>query len=202
MTKPSAIGGAGIGLDIFGTMLSAFGARDAGNAKADLFAYQAGIADLRRKIALQNRDFAIQQGGEESVRYGMKSRFEFGNIEAAQSASGLDIGSGSAVAVREGHRRISDIDLATITNNAARRAYGYETEAAYEGAQGELYRMAERQTREAVPKQMLTSLISGASSVSSKWLQGRQVGLWGGDDDRGLGAATDPVYSNYGFNYA
>lgn len=200
MADPATLAVVSMGASAGGGILSAFGAAKGGNATADMYAYQAGIADMRRRIALQNRDFALQEGGEAGVRYGLKARYEAGKIRAAQSASGIDMGSGSPVKVREGQRMITEMDTKTIAENTARRAYGFETQAATEAEQGRLYSKAADSTRSSIPLKVMSSLLSSATSVSSKWLQGSQSGLFGS----GTGAPSadsDPTYSNYGFGY-
>ena len=90
-----------------------------------MYTYQAGIADLNRRIALDNRDYSIYAGGEAAKRYGMKSAQEAGSIIAKQAASGIDVRYGSTVDVQKSQKQVSDLDMATIRNNAARKAYGY-----------------------------------------------------------------------------
>lgn len=175
---PTNIGGAGIGASVAGTILSAFGAGQSGKAQERMLQYQAGVAQLQKQIALQNRDYELNVGETEAAKYGMGSRFLRGKILSAQGASGIDVGSGSAVDVRAGQKEVSDIDMATIRNNAARKAYGYEVEAATDEAQSGLYTRAAADVKKATGVNIASSLLSGVSSVSSKWLQGNTVGLW------------------------
>ncbi len=108
----------------------------------------------------------------------MKSAQDAGTIKAKQAASGVDVGGGSSVAVQQGQKTVSDLDMATIRNNAARKAYGYTVEADIAGKQAELYTAASSNSLAAGNIAAMGSLISGVSSVSSKWLQGNQQGLW------------------------
>lgn len=179
MASPGMVGGLGIAASLGGSLISAQGERQKAAATSQMYTYQAGIADLNRRIAESNRDYSIYAGGEAAKRYGMKSAQEAGAIKAKQAASGVDVGSGSSVAVQRGQKTVSDLDMATIRNNAARKAYGYEMEAATAGKQTEAYSAAASNSLAAGNIAAMGSLISGASSVSSKWLQGNQVGLWG-----------------------
>ena len=178
MTLPQAVGMSGLASSAAGGVFGAFGAAAKGKASQSMYNYQSGMAQLREKIALQNRDYSLQVGEDLASRFGIKARTEAGSLLAKQSASGIDVGSGSAVKVRESQKNVTDIDMATIRNNAARRAYGYEVEATTEGAQANLYTMAGQNARVAADFDVASSLISSASSVSSKWLQGQQAGLW------------------------
>jgi hypothetical protein len=163
-----------------GSILGASGASRQGEAQAQAYAYQAGVAEMRKKIALQNRDYSLATGETEAQSFGLRARNTMGKIEAAQAASGMDVGSGSTVEVRKGQQKVTDLDMAQIRNNAARKAYGYMVDAETEGAQAEMYRTAESNTRDAIPYNVASSLLSGATSVSSKWLQGNQAGAFSG----------------------
>lgn len=178
MAAPVAI--ASMAMSVGSSLLGAAGAKRQGEAQAQTLAYQAGVAEMRKKVALQNRDYALAAGETEAQSFGLRARNTMGKIRAAQAASGMDVGSGSAVEVQKGQQKVTDIDMAQIRNNAARKAYGYSVDAAGEEAQANLYRMGESNVREAIPYNVASSLLSGATSVSSKWLQGNQAGVWGG----------------------
>ncbi len=181
MVNPSMVGGAGIGASVGGTILSVLGAKQTGEAQQQQFGYQAGMARVAKQVALQNKDYALTTGETENRMYGMRAGNVMGKIKAAQGASGLDIGSGSAVKVREGQQLVTNMDEATIRANTARKAYGYDVEAAQDEAQAGLYDMAGANAKKATKLNIASSLLSGVGSVSSKWLQGKQVGLWGAD---------------------
>lgn len=178
MASPAVIGGVGIAAAIGGSILSASGEKQKAAATSQMYTYQAGIADLNRRIALGNRDYSLYAGDEEAKRFGMKSRQVAGSIVAKQAASGVDVRSGSSVDVQKSQKQVSDLDMATIRNNAARKAYGYQLEADTATMQTSMYQAASSNSLEAGNIAAAGSLISGASSVSSKWLQGKQVGLW------------------------
>lgn len=181
MASPAVIGGVGIAAAVGGSLLSASGEKQKAAATSQMYTYQAGIADLNRRIALNNRDYAIYSGGEEAKRFGMKSAQVAGSIKAKQGASGVDVNAGSSVDVQKSQKQVSDLDMATIRNNAARKAYGYQLESETAKMQTEMYTSAASNSLAAGNIAAAGSLISGASSVSSKWLQGKQQGLWGGD---------------------
>lgn len=177
MADPVTIAGIGMGAQAGGSLLSFLGAKREGAAQQQMFQYQSGIAQLNKKIALQNRDYALAVGEEEAGRYGMKARATAGTILARQGASGIDVGGKSSTDVRAGQHQIAEMDLATIRNNAARRAYGYTTEAAMDDAQSGLYEMAGSNAKQASKIKAAGSLISGVAGVSDKWLQAKSVGL-------------------------
>lgn len=165
----ATIGGAGI---------SAYGAYSGGQAKSRQLQYQAGVAELNRKIALQNKDYALQAGETQAQQYGMAAAQRQGSIRAGAGASGLDVGSGSKAAIQDSQRAVTEIDMAQIRNNAARKAYGFDVEATQNSAQADLYRMGASDAETAGEISAAGSLVSGAGSVASKWSQGSKDGLF------------------------
>jgi len=196
---PANLASFSIGSSAGGSLLSALGSLNAGNARADMYSYRAGMAQLREKIALRNRDYAHEQGEDQLIRYGMKAKDVGSRIEATQAASGVDIGRGSPVQVRAGHRRVTEIDMRTIADNAARRAYGFETEAAYAEAEAGLYTRASKDARSAGKMAFATSLLSGVTSVSDKWLKASQSGILGSDAEV-LGTSKHEL-THYDYGY-
>lgn len=179
MADPVSIAGLSMGLSAGGGILNAFGANQKGKATQAMYNYQAGMADFRRKIDLQNRDYALQVGEDTAARYGIKAAATQGTTKAVAGASGIDVSSGSKAAVVKSEQKVAAMDMATIRNNAARRAYGYEVEAAAEEQQAGLYRMAGTNARAASKFDVASSLISGATSVASKWYQASSGGIFG-----------------------
>lgn len=176
----SNLGGFSIGATIAGGFMEAFGTSQSAAAQARMLSYRAGLADLNRKIALQNRDWALVVGEQKAVQYGLQARQRMGAIRVAQGASGIDIGSGTSVDVRKGQRLVTGMDLATIRENAAREAYGYEVKAAEAGAEGTMYRMGAEDVTAAGDIGVAKSILGTATSVADKWLYGNQLGMWGG----------------------
>lgn len=154
-----------------GSLISAFGAQKSGQAQSQMYQYQAGVAQLNKKIALQNRDYALATGETEAKRYGMGAAQRMGTIRAGIGASGIDIGSGSKAQVQDSQQAVSRMDLDQIRNNAARKAYGYTVEAQQDETQAGLYGMAASDAESAGKIKALGSLVSGAGSVADKWYQ-------------------------------
>lgn len=171
MSMASSAAGAGV---------SAYGAYSQGQAQSAQYAYQSGIAQMNAQIAKQNADYAVAAGEVKAQESGMKTRFQIGETIAQQGAGGLAVGSGSNARVVSGELAVGQQDQAIIRSNAARTAYGYNVEAAAATAQGKLYSMASESAKTAGAISAAGSLISGAGSVSGKWLQATQAGIFGG----------------------
>ena len=115
----AAVGGAG--LSAYGSIQSA----QAQKASAD---YQAQVAAGNQQTALQNAHYASMSGEQQAAIQEQKTRAEVGAELAAQGSSGVDINSPTASAVRTSKGMIGALDAQTIRSNAARQAYGYQTQ--------------------------------------------------------------------------
>lgn len=186
---PLPLAGIGLASTAIGAGVSAVGASYTGQAKSDMYNYQAGVADLNKKIASQNADYSREVGEVKAQDSGLRTEFQVGKMKAAQGATGLDVNSGSALATRQSQTLIGQHDQGTIRSNAARQAYGFDIEAIKYGAEGDMLRTAGKNAIEAGNLGAVSSILGGASSVASKWLQGTSAGVWGG-----TGGSSDGGY--------
>lgn len=171
-------GAVGLGASLAGGMLSAFGATQQGAAQQQMYNYRAQVARINADINRQNASWAREKGETEAMQYGLKAAQQRGAIKVAQAASNLDVTSGSAVDVQRSQEKIKDLDTAMIRSNAAKIAYDYETKATMDENQAKLDVMAGDYAKKAGDLKMWESIIGTASTVSSKWQQGRSTGLW------------------------
>ena len=187
---PATIALVSMGSSAAGGTLGAFGKLAEGKASSQMYQYQAGVAQFNQKIAEQNRDWAYQTGERQAEITGIKGRQQIGAIKAAQSGSNLDVNSGTAVQVRESQRSITQMDMETIRSNAAKQAYGYTVEATKYAADTGMYMKAASDVRKASYIGAASSLLSGATSVSSKWMQARDAGMFAQSNPVDVGSAT------------
>lgn len=188
MGNASQIGSAGLGATAGGSLMSGFGALASGFSNKSMYDYQSGVAQLKSQIDQWNAESARQTGEVSSLSAGLQQGQQFGKIIAAQSASGLDIRSGSNKQVQDSTRQINQLDTDIIRSNAAKTAYGYETESVADQAQANVYSMAGNNSLAAGFMGLGTSIMGGISSVSNEWLQGNRVGLWNGTQSNSSGA--------------
>jgi len=200
-------------LNIQGQMLQTIGAAFGQRVQAEQYLYEADINKYQSAVSLINRDIAKQNaaysrevGEVEAQQVGMKAAAERGEMTAFQGASGLSVSGGSATRVREGMIEIGYYDQMQTRASAAKKAYGYEVEAAMHEAQSEVYRFtatenefqskmaltAANMTEQALPLQqqamgiaqkagdigVMGSLVGAAGSVADKWVQGKGFGLF------------------------
>ena len=180
MAEPATIlGGLSIGTSVLGGIMGAKSAKAAGNSAWQMGLYQAGIAKQNAEIARQNADYASVEGEQQAMKYGMKARQQAGDIAAAQSASGLDVNTGSAKDVRDSQHLVSTMDMDQIRRNAAKAAFDYRVTAANYEQEAMTSLMGGANAKSAANTNMWSSIIGSASSVADKWLRGKEVGMWG-----------------------
>lgn len=176
MAAPIAM--VGIASTLIGAMTSAAGAQYQGQAQSNMYTYQAGLADMNAKIAKQNAEYAGKVGEVEAQQSGEKTAAQIATTKAIQGASGLDVDRGSPVDIRTSEREIGQENEGIIRANAARKAYGFEVDAANQEAQSNMYKTSASTASTTGKIGFMGSILGGAASVSSKWLQGSSVGLW------------------------
>lgn len=91
--------------------------------------YQSSIARTNATIAGVQERQAIETGNVVASRKSLETQATVGAVRAVQGASGVDVSTGSAAAVRTGIAGAGATDVLTIKNNAARQAWGFQTEA-------------------------------------------------------------------------
>lgn len=174
----AGFGAVGIGASLVGGLLSAQGAAQQGDAQQKMYNYRAKVAEINANINRQNAAWARDKGEIEGTMYGLKAAQRMGQIKQAQAGSGFDVNTGSNARVRESQSKIAQMDEAQIRDNATKIAYDYETRATMDQNQAQLDIMAGENAKLASKYKVAESIIGTVSTVSSKWQQGKSVGLW------------------------
>lgn len=135
--------------------------------------FQAQVAENNALIEEQNREQAIANAALQAQDQDIGARTELGALIAEQGASGLDLGSGSFLRVREGLESIASQDRERIIEGgrieaagAAQRAADFRTQAAGARATATDARNAQSVARRTGRTGVFTSLISGASTIA------------------------------------
>lgn len=171
MADPVTLAIIGTTAAVAGAGVSAAGAYSAGQAQSNMYKYQAGVAGMNKTVADQNRDYAFQSGEVEAQDQGMKSRFQIGQTKAIQGAGNLDVNTGTNSDIRDSEAAIGSQNQTMARSNAAKKAYGFEVDAANDTAQGQVYQMAADNAIMAANYKVAGSIIGGASAVAGKWTQ-------------------------------
>lgn len=188
----TALGGLGMAASAGGGVLSAFGSLMSGDANASAYRYKSGLALMNQRINKQNASWASEAGETNAMESGLKSRQDIAGTKVHQAGSGFDVNSGTASEVRDTQGKTAEFDENMIRYDASKTAYGYEAKASADEAESHMMNAAADNASKAGKIGAFTSILGGASSVSSKWLQGSQI--WGGAT--GSVGTFDP--DNYG----
>lgn len=140
--------------------------------------YEQSIARTNTKLAEFQGKQVLEEGDIEASRERLKAELTQGAQRAAQGASGTDVNAGSNVLTRLSTENIGAMDELTIRNNAARRAWGYHTEAIQDTYKGQFARLtADAQVHQSILTGGLKA-IEGPTSIYanylrfSRWMQG------------------------------
>jgi hypothetical protein len=187
-----AMGAVGLGATLAGGIMSATGAEKSAAATQQMYNYQAGIAKINSQIDLQNADYTRNQGEIQATQFGLKEAQQEAGIKVAQSASNLDVNSGSSVDVQRSQRTLGQMDLTQIRSNAAKTAYDFDVKSVMDLNQSTLDVMAGQNAKTAGDIQAASSIIGSVGSVATKWQQGSTSGLFGS-------SGNTPTFSGAGF---
>lgn len=146
-----------MGLSSLGNVLTTIGQVSASRAKG---AYEAGIARTNATIARIQARQVLEAGDFVAARKNVETKSVVGAVRAQQGASGVDVNSGSSVLVRNAIAGAGAMDELTIKTNAARQAWGLETDALESTYKGQYAKMTARNEAE-------QTILSGGLSAMS-----------------------------------
>ena len=149
--------------------ISAYGAHEQGVAESNAANYQAQVARNNQIVANQNAQMALQTGQQQVAAKQQQTSQMIGEQRAAVAASNIDPNSGSARRIQGDTAGLGALDAATIKNNAARTAYGYQTQGTDFAAQAQLLQSQSSSAASAGNLSAFGSIVGGASSVANKW---------------------------------
>jgi hypothetical protein len=123
---------------IAGATMKVAGSIQEGNARADQLNQQGAVSDYNAQIAEQNAVIAWQQGTAREAQVRNRARQILGSQAANLAESGLDSGSGSALAMAKQSATNAELDSLNTLYGADLRARGYKMQAENEKYQGNL----------------------------------------------------------------
>jgi len=163
------LGALSTGLSTVGGVLGAVGTYQQGM-------FQSKIATYNAQLAEQGKEAALTAGSNAESIKRMQTGKLVGEEAAAQAAGGVDVGGGSAEQVRNATKVSGEMDALNIRYNAARSAYGYQQEAFSDLLQAQSARQSAVSGLVGGIFKAGSSFISGASSLTDKWLQYQMSG--------------------------
>lgn len=171
---------ASLAVGAIGTVASIAAAQQQAESQANALKYQAQVAANNKIQADALAQRATEAGESQVDTKRLQTANVIGGQLAAQSASGLDVNSGTAVDVRSSAAEMGELDALTIRNNAAMTSYGYKTQGINYAAQAGLDAASSQNALTAGSLNEFSSLAGGASSLSDKWLKFQNAGLLSG----------------------
>lgn len=130
--------GVGSMATMYGANMKAQGQIQAATGEAQAALFNSEIATANAGIATQNATMVGQAGDAQAGISEQQTRAQVGAIKVNQAAAGVDVNSGSAVDVRNSASGVGMLNALTIRSNAAKQAYGFQTQAASDTAQSKL----------------------------------------------------------------
>jgi hypothetical protein len=156
-TAPSWLAMAGTASQALGGVVGGIGALEQGQAAASAAKYNAAVAAANAKVAGRNAAIAGMSGSAQAAMSSQKTRAMVGALAANEAAGNIDVNRGSAVDTRASAQSLGELDALTIRSNAAREAYGYQTQQASLEAESNLSRVQ-------ASNDLTAGYISGAST--------------------------------------
>lgn len=98
--------------------------------------YENSIHEGNAKYLEQTAQRTIERGNKEEQDFREQVQLMIGNQRVSMAAAGVDIGTGTALAIQEETAYMGAEDARTIKNNAYLEALGYKKQAANERATG------------------------------------------------------------------
>jgi hypothetical protein len=161
---------ASVAATAIGAGVSYIGAQQSAAAQSKAAGYQAQVAANNATIANQNATYARQAGEAKATTQSLQARARLGAAVTGEAAQGVDVTTGSAADVQATDRALGQLDTETVRNNAALTAYGYRSQSTGFTAQSGLDQAQSANALAAGNIAGVGDLVSGAASVSQKFL--------------------------------
>jgi hypothetical protein len=147
---------------------AAYGAYTTSQSNKAQGEYQSAVAESNAKVANWQAEDSVVRGGEAAIQQQRQAERMRGTQVARLASNGLDISSGTPLAILEDTMFFGAQDANIIRNNAAREAWGHKVQASGSTASSMMYASAARAEN--------PGLAAGTSLLSSAG----QYGMSGG----------------------
>ena len=164
-----SIAAAGLALSAFGTIAKFQAQQQQAQAVRDTANFNAQVAANNAITARQQSVQAHDIGKVEAAKAGLKARQLISLQRASSAGQGVLVGQGSAADITADTQAQARVDVGTTRSNAARESLGFITRGTNFDAQQGLILATGSNQASAINTQAQTTLLSGATSVASKW---------------------------------
>lgn len=124
--------------------------------------YEASMLYTNAALARKQAEEAVTRGMADTMVVRQKALSLIGSQRASMAAQGIRLDVGSAVDVVSDTVKLAEVDAATVRNNAAREAWGFNTQATNYENQANLTRLSGR-------NRSRTTMITGGLEAYRLW---------------------------------
>lgn len=172
------IGAASLALGAISAGVGVVGAQASAKAQSENANYQAQVAKNDQIIASQNAEFSIQAGQAKAADEALKNRQKQGAVLTGLAANGLDVNSGTPLAVEDTEKETGALGTQRVIDASSLQAYGYRSQGSNFGATAGLDTAEASQATTAGNLAAAGGLIGGASSVGLNYSKLSQSGAF------------------------
>jgi hypothetical protein len=140
-----------------------------GKAAAESSKMNAQIAANNAVLANNNATAAAQEGEQNAASASQASKAKIGGVLAEQGASGVDVNSGSSADTRQSLAQVGELNAINIRADAARKAYGYQTQSVNDTAQASIDKSTATNTQISSGVTSAGTMLSGATNPNNPW---------------------------------
>lgn len=172
-------------------VIGAYGAYSASASSKAQAEYQSDMAENNAKVSKWQAEDAVVRGGEAAIQASRQAERMRGTQVARLTSNGLDISSGTPLAILEDTMFFGQQDANTIRNNAAREAWGHITQSSAADASSKMYG--------SVAGSQNPGLAAGTSLLSSAAQYGAGGGFRSGGAGTNAQGQSRPLTNNSAF---
>jgi hypothetical protein len=162
--EPMMLQALGAGMSVASAYSNSQASKAAYGAQAQINRNNAQVAQWQAQDALARGDRAVYQSR-------LKTNQLKGTQRARMAASGVDLGTGSALNILTDTEYFGEIDAATLKDNAAKEAWALRNQASNFTSESDL--LKSRADSESPLMAAGTSLLSSAGRVAARWYEAR-----------------------------
>ena len=152
-----------------GSVIGAMGAMASAKAQANMYTYQAEVAQVNQQITEQQRANVMESANQQMQQQAMQAKAK--DPRAAFAGMGLDVGSGSPLETEQSAFRLGQFNETQVYTGAQQKSHDLEVQAMNFGAESQLAGIGAQAATTTGGYQALGGVLTGAGSVAGKWYQ-------------------------------
>lgn len=156
--------------------IQAFGAIQQGNAAKASADYNASVANMNAAQAKENEHIASQVGMAKTGMQEQQTRASVGQTIANESASGVQLNTGSFADVGTSEKELGKLDALTVRSNATKEAFGYSVQSVNDKAQANLDTFEGKNAQNASYVNAAGTLLGSASKAATQYQEYKMSG--------------------------